>query len=228
MTVKCNMAQGILKSKSDPACVHENLTCVNKDPACVKGSMHGASHGAWHGAWHGAGRRCADALVRRWPVRRYASTPVRLCAGAPVRRCAGAPVRRCAGDGGGKRLQTARLSTILQCTEHARSIARSIVRSIARNIARSIPCPCADALVRRWPVRRYAGTPVRLCAGAPVRRCAGAPATEVEKGSKPLYCRRFQCAIPRSCAHKWRLKKAPNCYTVDDFTMRFPVTVAEI
>ena len=28
MTVKCNMAQGISKSKSDPACVHENLTCV--------------------------------------------------------------------------------------------------------------------------------------------------------------------------------------------------------
>ena len=54
MTVHCNMAQGILKSKSDPACVHENLTCVNQDPACVKGSMHGASHGAWHGASHGA------------------------------------------------------------------------------------------------------------------------------------------------------------------------------
>ena len=41
------------------------------------------------------------------------------------------------------------------------------------------------------------------------------------KCSKPLYCRRFQCAIPRSCAHKWRWKKAPNCYTVDDSNVQF-------
>ena len=170
-----------------------------------------------------AGGRCAGTQVHR-----CACAPVRRCAGAPVRRCAGAPAMEV--EKGSKLLDCRRFYSArsMHGASHGASYGASHGTSHGASHARAPMRWCAGGRCAATPVHRCACAPVRRCAGAPVRRCAGAPATEVEKGSKPLYCRRFQCAIPRSCAHKWRQKKAPNCETVDDFTVRFPVTVGQI